>query len=263
MRTSAEITPVEDQAYLPITKRYLIINNQRVTPETYQNAVFVRDYFLNQWKEELNEHNFAAAFENMKPHLKFYDSPAHQEYDELADELHFAGKLQEFEEWYGKSGLEPASYRSRVAILSWLKAHGGDYTRDRFTFAVGQKTVQFHLDWKYQSTRKPTQHELNDDGKKFLSDTNTNKPLWLQKKEQRDQQEKLLQTPTTQEKDTWQIIAEQHAQFGNTHSEKAEVQQRFEYLKNLGLSWRDIGMQMQSFVIQLKRRAATINRNIR
>jgi len=264
-RTNPNMVEAEVLAYVRAAERYGFCNNDRGTADAIHNAQVVHQYFTETWKEDLTDANFDHVVENLRPHLKFYGTPADAEYDKLVDDLVKTGQFNEaqFNEWYNRSGLVDKP-QSRVAILTWLKSHGMQFTPEKYQFSIGQARVLHFLEFKHQSqtSGKPS-HSATDDGSPFVSAKDANKPLWLRKREEREAQETQQITHTKKaEKDAWQLIAEKHAEHGNTHSERQEVQGRFKYLRDQGLSWRETAMAMERFVVELKRRAAVINRSV-
>jgi hypothetical protein len=187
MRTSETITQDEIKAYREFCARHRVIDNQ--TEDGIANANFIADYFLNIWKEMMTEKNFETCFPLIQSHLKFY-APHQQEFEKLYASLSAEEQI-DFKEWKGVRGLKD-TYRSAVALLSWIKAHGFKVTKDNLQLAVGQNRVQPFLEW-YDSVMPkaapdPRQHK--DDGTGFLGDRPVNEPRWKRVQREREEREK-------------------------------------------------------------------------
>lgn len=68
-RTSSELTQAEYAAYEQFAKKHNVIMDEN--QDGYANAQFIADYFLNQWKQDMTVENLEAAFDTLKPYLKF------------------------------------------------------------------------------------------------------------------------------------------------------------------------------------------------
>jgi hypothetical protein len=104
-RTSETVTQQEIQSYVKFCRDYNVVNYDGRDPETLANADFILNYFLEVWKQDMTEANFAQAFPQLKPHLKFYGSPQHAEFTHIANEnIHAAQQLSGWLATQGKPG---------------------------------------------------------------------------------------------------------------------------------------------------------------
>ena len=262
MPRTTPITQDEIQAYVRFCDKYGVMNDDG-TREAVQNAEFVYTYFMETWGQHMTDQNFEQCFETIKPYLKLYSSPQHAEFQKLFVQL-TPGQQEEFNNWYAKSGLVEDSYRSRTAILAWLKAHNMSLSAGNFQFACGQSRVQHLLEWKYvphQSGRPRHQ----DDGKPFFSES-ANEPLWKRVKREREARDAANgNTQTGQlshEDQQWRRLADGLASYGNTHAERYQVQRLYNRLAN-AVPWREVYEQLEKLTVAMKRRAAVNNRSLR
>jgi len=106
----------EHQQQLRMRKDWCITHgaNDRSTAET------VARYFEDTWKGDVTEANWDAAFDQLKPYLKFYEVHKQETYGLLSKLSPEEQKA--FNEWTGPRGLKP-TYRAMVALLARLCGH--------------------------------------------------------------------------------------------------------------------------------------------
>jgi hypothetical protein len=177
-RTSQTVTEQEVQAYVKFCKDNNIVNYDGRGPETLANADFVLNYFLEIWKQDMNEANFAQAFPQLKPHLKFYSSRQHAEYTHIANEnMRAAQQLMGWLATQGKPGQlvnAPGDerYENLALILTELRNRREDVSpttiraaEDRISHRPGR---QLHYVPQPRRTEPVSEAAKNDDGTPFL-----------------------------------------------------------------------------------------------
>jgi len=227
-RSNSEITPAEVQAYAKFCAKRGIIHDG--SEDGSRNADFIAKYFVNIWKEDITEQNLNAAWDQIRPHLKFY-APNQQEANELINKLS-AEEQKVLAEWKAPRGLK-STHRVVAAMLSWLAAHGFRVTKENLQLAVGQNRVQPFLEWDESATPpKPVDARQHaDDGTPFLG-RDVNEPRWKRIQREREEREAKdaasrpsaasVQSVTVREA---QKQAEQLR--GNTHSETEQLMRIF------------------------------------
>jgi hypothetical protein len=228
-QVSATLTTDEISAYEAFCAKHGIIDSH--THDGVANANFIANYFLNIWKEDITEQNLNTAWEQIRPHLKFY-APHQQEYEKLHVSL-TAEEQAAFREWKGERGLKD-THKNAVAILSWIKAHGFRVTKENLQLAVGQNRVQPFLEWDESKTtppKGPDARQHKDDGKPFLGE-NLNEPRW--KRIQRERQETEARDAASRPSASSVALAavreaKQRAEglTGSSHSETNQLQRIF------------------------------------
>jgi hypothetical protein len=136
MRTSTTITQNEVDAYAKFCAEHNIVNDNSQADAA--NAELVVDYFLNTWKQDITEANLAAAFPQLKQHLKFH-SKAETDLRKATISFDEANR-KKFAEWFesqtflvkeGEQGFENAAN-----LMEELK--GREVNRETIAAAIGR-----------------------------------------------------------------------------------------------------------------------------
>jgi hypothetical protein len=245
-RINNQISNEEVQAY----KTWCAANNVIAdgSDDSTNNANIVRDYFLDVWKETINDRNLEAAKSVLLPTLKIY-APDQQEFHEALKKL-TAVEQQAFSDWVPPRGLVVTN-KACVALLSWLIVHKLPVNAANLQLCVGQQVVAPFLEWEHVSAHRETEHSRTDDGKGFLQDEGLRKlpdgsygrTRADYAREAREAQEKA--NPQTAEQKlsvedaSWRRVAEEACAYGS-HSQQAQIRKVFQASVDAGLSWRKV-----------------------
>jgi hypothetical protein len=257
-RTSETVTQQEIQSYVKFCKDYNVVNYDGRDQETLSNADFILHYFLEVWKQDMTEANFAQAFPQLKPHLKFYSSPQHAEFTHIANEnMHAAQQLSGWLATQGKAGQLANSgddaYENLTLLLTELRYRREDVSsktirdaEDRIAHRPGR---QLHRVPQPRRTEPVSRAAKEDDGTPFVtsgltkqSDGSLGKLPADYAREAREATEKAnpsqKQTQTLDASEqTWKSMADGLLNDG-THSQQARV--RIVYDREQGNGWRRV-----------------------
>lgn len=240
-RTSQTVTEQEVQAYVKFCKDNNIVNYDGKGPETLANADFVLNYFLEIWKQDMNEANFAQAFPQLKPHLKFYSSPQHAEYTHIANQnMRAAQQLMDWLATQGKTGQlvnAPGDerYENLALILTELRNRREDVSpttiraaEDRIAHRPGRK---LHYVQAPRRTEPQSAAAKSDDGTPFLG-RNLNEPEWVRRSRERSAREaKEAASQRSSTSATSAAVREAQRQAeelrGNSHAESDQLNKIF------------------------------------
>lgn len=245
MRTNQEqITPQEVQAYNAFAAEHNIVNDASTAGSA--NGEFIAKYFMETWKADITPANLSAAFEVIRPHLKFYE-PDQVEFNRYYGALSTEEKLV-FGDWKGQIGLRD-THRNAVAILSWLSAHNWKVSEANLRLAIGQQMVMAHLEWDEDVARPhytdPRQHK--DDGKGFLPKDEVNiSPLeYARRRRAATEEASSTAAKPTGPADAWETIIQQQLKDG-THGQQAASRKIYDAGITAGKSLRQISAELNS-----------------
>jgi hypothetical protein len=241
-RTSDTVTQQEIQSYVKFCKDYNVVNYDGRDPETLANADFILHYFLEVWKQDMSEANFALAFSQLKPHLKFYSSPQHAEYTHIANEnIQAAQQLVAWLNTQGKAGQLANSgddaYENLTLLLTELRDRREDVSsktirdaEDRIAHRTGRKLNYVQAPRREMGTI--TEAARNDDGVPFLG-RNPNEPAWVKRSRERAEREAAEQAERAKQSGTVSSVAAREAKEkaeslqGGTHAETDQLRKIF------------------------------------
>lgn len=258
MRASQEITQQEGLAYQAWCQKHGVIADDT------DNGNLVARYFQETWKEDVTEKNLDTAFEQLRPHLRFFE-PNQVEYNNLFHALSAEEKAA-FLEWKSIRGLK-ATFRNAVALLTWIKAHKFTVTAKNLDLAAGQQRVQAFLEWDDSATpRYADARQHADDGKGFMPKDEVNLTPAQHLAKARAAYAEPDKESVSVIRGREQASAKQDAESlrGRTHSETQHIQRVLVMKEGTGeVDWpgtRDARRQMQQ---AFERRNAVTNRSIR
>jgi len=257
-RTSPTITEHEVLAYVKFCKDNNVVNYDGRDQETLANADFVLNYFLEVWKQDMTEANFAQAFQQLKPHLKFYSSPQHAAYTHIANEnIHAA---QQLSGWLATQGQLASSgdeaYENLVLLLTELRNRREDVSSktirdaiDRITNRPGRKLHYIQAPRRTEPVSRAAKEDTDYSiGKPFSADLVKNADGTLRSKTPQEQRRDMeaaeaaksqVQTTTLDASEqSWKNMADQLLQDG-THSQQARVRAVYDLELGQG-SWRHV-----------------------
>jgi hypothetical protein len=258
-RTSETVTQQEIQAYVKFCKDYNVVNYDGRGPETLANADFALNYFLEVWKQDMTEANFALAFPQLKSHLKFYSSPQHAEYTHVANEnIQAAQQLSAWLATQGKPGqlanTGDEAYENLTLLLTELRNRREEVSAttirnaiDRISHRPGRKLRIMEAP---RRTEPVSTAAKNDDGKPFLgSDLVKNPDGSYRSKTPQEQRreaeaaERAKSQPQTRTLDAseqaWKGMADSLLRDG-THSQQTRIRAVYDRELYQGSGWRKI-----------------------
>ncbi len=261
-RTSRTVTEQEVLAYVKFCKDNNIVNYDGKDPETLANAELVLNYFLEVWKQDMNEVNFAQAFPQLKPHLKFYSSPQHAEYTHIANEnIHAAQQLAAWLNTQGKPGQLANSgddaYANLTLLLTELRNRRQDVSstaiRDAENRIANRPGRQLHRVPQPRRTEPISPAAKADDGAPFLGgdmiknlDGSYRNKTATEQRQDMEAAEKAKQTPAirTEPKEAWEELCNQLKNYGTYHSQRAAMNETYDRGVANGKSFREIYAEM-------------------
>jgi len=258
-RTSDMVRQEEISAYVKFCKDYNVVNYDGRDQETLANAEFVLNYFLEVWKQDMTEANFALAFPQLKPHLKFYSSPQYAEFTHVANEnIHAAQQLVAWLNTQGKVGQLVNSgddaYENLTLLLTEIngrrEAVSSKTIRDAEDRIAHRPGRQLHRVPKPRRTEPVSRAAKADDGSPFLgrdlvkqADGSYRSKTPAEQRRDMEAAERaksLVQTPSLDPSEqAWKSMADGLLHDG-THSQQARVRAVYDQELLQGSSWRKI-----------------------
>ena len=262
-RTSEIVTQQEIQAYVKFCKDYSVVNSDSGDPDTLANANFVLNYFLEIWKQDMTEPNFALAFPQLKSQLKFYSSPQHAEYTHVANEnRHLAQQLSNFLVTQGRSGqlvnAGDEAYENLTLLLTELRNRREDVSSttirnaiDRISNRPGRKLHYVEAPRRTEPQSRAAREDKSDSTNWLGQDLVKNadgsfrsKTVAEQRREQEAREAANAPPTTRHEPDAWETLCNQLVNYGSRHSQKAAMQETYDLGVQNGKSWREIYVEM-------------------
>jgi hypothetical protein len=240
-RSSVEITDQEKLAFLSFGRKHGIILEG---DPGVANGALVRHNFVSKavggagtWDEDITEASLEAHFEQLRPHLKFYDENEKAVIEGVEASTPAEKKvLDAF--WAVDRQIETSTYNVAV-LIKYLRGHNMPITHENLHYAVS-KTYDL-LQWRHVSTFKS---RISDEEKKnhkpgtFLSASDCNKSPAMYKAEAEEAASIARGEKTSQqqrEANAAQVEAESLA--GRTHYETQEIRKPLVADKSGNVDW--------------------------
>ncbi len=239
-RTSNDIQEHEVQAYEKFCIEHNILLDENDLGASIDNANFVREYFLNTWKETITQETLEKAFSQLRPHLKF-KSKARLEYEKVASvNLQAAQQLVAWLDTQGKQEQlvntlgDDQTYENLTLLLTTLR--GYEISAPRIRDAENRIQAKSARKLHYVPTpRRPlgtiTEAARKDDGTPFLG-RDVNEPAWVKRSRERSERE-AAEAASQQSGVSAQSAMVREARRkaeemkGNTHSETEQLHRIF------------------------------------
>jgi len=261
-RTSQTVTEQEILAYVKFCKDNNIVNDDSGDPETVANAELVLNYFLETWKADMTEANFALAFPQLRSQLKFYSSTQHAEYTHLANENRQA--VQQLSAWLATQGKPgqlvnqgDQAYENVSLLLTALSGRDINPT----SIAHAEDRIAHRPGRQLHRVPQPRRSEPQSPAAKADDSTSAN---WLGRdlvknadgsyrskavaEQRRDAEavERAKSQPHTPQAEptAWETLCNQLRDYGTRHSQRAAMRETYDRGIANGKSWREIYSEM-------------------
>jgi hypothetical protein len=190
MRQTNEVTQQEVDAYNRWCEKNSIINKNDKDPDTLHNADVVLKYFTETWQQMMTDQNFDLCFEQLRPHLKFYEQ-YQQEFEKYYSELS-REERSAFDRWPGVRGLikeGAAGFRNGAALLGWIKLHGFPVSHHSLFLASGQNKLAGLLQYDGSEMPSAPQDPRRHNPADFTERPPQNEPMWKRLRREREERE--------------------------------------------------------------------------
>jgi hypothetical protein len=264
MRTSAEITTAEKNAYNAFCTANRIVNDQ--TPVAIQNGKHIGDYIIKTWGEDIDTRTLGVALEQLRDRLVFISA----EQIEVTEILSHLDQSQRdiVASWVSKQHrLEtegPKGFSNVSVLCAYLINRRRPISEEGLTMALGNAQNSGHRKIFWKESPKESREYVH--GKKNFAFGQDAKPkpaaAGVQQQEfhpngRRNHSyvspEEAQKKVAAQAPDSWQEIIDLHMREWVTPSQQSRLENELSAGLAAGRSKRDIAMSLGALVKDQRR----------